>query len=73
MGDDIVRDSTKIKDGNGNIKRDGVGNRPLSAFNRIGLAKMLDFGTVPSYNVHDKIMSIVSEIRNKLTELEGII
>jgi len=73
VGDDIVRDSTKIKDGNGNIKRDGVGNRPLSAFNRIGLAKMLDFEVVPSYNIHDKIMSIVSEIRNKLTELEGIV
>lgn len=44
-----------------------------STFNRIGLAKMLDFGTIPSYNNHDKIVSLITEIRNKLTEMEGLI
>lgn len=73
VGDDIVRDSTKIKNSSGAVIRDGVGNRPLSAFNRIGLAKMLDFGAVPSYNNHDKIVSLITEIRNKLSELEGLI
>ena len=34
---------------------------------------MLDFEVHPEYNEHDKIMSIVSEIRNKLDELEGVI
>lgn len=33
---------------------------------------MLDFGPVPSYNNHDKIISLISDIRNKLTELEGL-
>lgn len=73
VGDDIVRDSTRIKDASGNVKRDGVGNRPLSAFNRIGLAKMLDFGATPSYNNHDKCVSLITEIRDKLKELEGLI
>lgn len=73
VGDDVVRDSTRIKDSNGNVKRDGVANRSLNAFNRIGLAKMLDFEVQPSYNVHEKIMSIITEIRNKLAELEGVI
>ena len=72
VGDDIVRDSTKIKNSSGAVIRDGVGNRPLSAFNRIGLAKMLDFGAVPTYNNHDKIVSLINEIRSKLSELEGL-
>lgn len=72
VGDDIVRDSTRIKNSSGTVIRDGVANRPLSAFNRIGLAEMLDFGPVPSYNNHDKIISLISDIRNKLNELEGL-
>lgn len=73
VGDDIVRDSTRIKNSSGQIIRDGVASRTLSAFNRIGLAKMLDFEVHPEYNEHDKIMSIISDIRNKLNELEGVI
>lgn len=73
IGDDIVRDSTRYKNSSGEYVRDGVGNRSINAFNRVGLAKMLDFGESPSYNDHDKIMSILGEIRNKLSELEGLI
>lgn len=73
IGDDVVRDSTKIKNSSGTVIRDGVGNRPLSAFNRIGLAKMLDFQITGNYNNHGRIMTILDEIRNKLTEMEGLI
>ena len=73
VGDNIVRDSTRYKDSKGNYVRNGPANRALSAFNRIGLAKMLDFTVQPQYNNHDKIMSIIAEIRNKLTELEGAV
>ena len=31
------------------------------------------FTVQPQYNNHDKIMSIIAEIRNKLTELEGAV
>ena len=73
VGNDQVRDSTKIKDGKGGYKRDGVAYRSIKDFSRIGLCKLLDFGQFPEYNEHDKIMSIIAEIRNKLTELEGVI
>ena len=73
VGDNIVRDSTRYKNSKGEYVRNGPGNRALSAFNRIGLAKMLDFEVKPEYNNHDKIMSIVNDIRNKLTELEGLV
>lgn len=73
IGNNTVRDSTKIKNSKGDYIRDGVGNRPLSAFNRIGLAKMLAFEDIPDYNDHDRIVSLLQEIRNKLTELEELI
>lgn len=73
VGDNTVRDSTKIKSSSGTYIRDGVGNRPLSAFNRIGLAQMLDFGVVPEYNEHDKRLAIIKELRTKLDELEGMV
>lgn len=73
VGNDIVRDSTRYKGSDGTYIRDGIGNRKLSAFNRIGLCKMLDFSVHPAYNEHDRIMSIIAEIRNKLSELEGVI
>ena len=73
VGDNIVRDSTRIKDSTGKVIRDGVANRNLSAFNRIGLCKLLDFGTDSSYNNDDKIKAVLSDIRNKLTELEGLL
>lgn len=73
IGNDQVRDSTKIKDGKGGYKRDGVGTRSIKDFQRIGLAKMLDFEGKETYNEHDKIISIIADIRNKLNELEGVI
>lgn len=73
VGNDIVRDSTRYKDSKGNYIRDGVANRNLSAFNRIGLAKMLDFNNEIQYNNHDEMIKIISEIRNKLNELERMV
>lgn len=73
VGNETVRDSTKIKNSSGQYIRDGVGNRPMSAFNRIGLAEMLDFGTVPEYNEREKQLAIIKVIRGKLDELEGMI
>ena len=73
VGNNTVRDSTRYKGSDGSYIRDGVGNRNLSAFNRIGLAKMLDFGVTPEYNNHDKCVSLINEIRNKLDELERMV
>lgn len=73
VGDNIVRDSTRYKGSDGKYVRDGVGDRNISAFNRIGLAKMLDFTGVPDYNDRDKIVTIISDIRNKLDELERMV
>ena len=73
VGDNIVRDSTRYKGSDGKYIRDGVGNRNISAFNRIGLAKMLDYSIVPEYNNHDKCITLIAEIRNKLDELERMV
>ena len=73
VGNDIVRDSTRYKDSKGNYVRDGVANRAFSAFNRIGLAKMLDFNTQVSYNNHEEMIKIISEIRNNLNLLERMV
>ena len=73
VGNDQVRDSTKIKDGKGGYKRDGVAYRSIKDFSRIGLCKVLDFEEKPSYNDHDRIINIIAEIRNKLNELERVI
>ena len=43
IGNNTVRDSTKIKNASGQIIRDGVGNRSLNSFQKIGLPSMLDF------------------------------
>ena len=45
----------------------------MSAFNRIGLCKVLDFGNVPEYNDKEKMLQIVTEMQSKLKELEGLI
>lgn len=73
VGDNIVRDSTRYKDGSGKYVRDGVANRALSAFNRIGLAKMLDFGATPQYNKHDEIIKYLGEIRQILDKVERMV
>ena len=72
VGDNIVRDSTRYKNSDGTYARNGVGNRKLSAFNRIGLPKMLDFEGVPEYNTREKCLALISEIRGRLDELEGL-
>ena len=72
VSDSIVRDSTRYKDSEGNYIRDGIADRSINAFNRFGLCNLLDFGTLPEYN--DKgARSIITEIRAKLDELEGIL
>ena len=43
VGDDLVRDSTKIKNASGKVTRDGVGTRSIKSFQKIGLPSMLDF------------------------------
>lgn len=73
VGNNIVRDSTRYKGSDGTYIRDGVADRALSAFNRIGLAKMLDFQEIPEYNEHDKIVTIINDIRNRLNELERMV
>ena len=73
VGNNIVRDSTRYKDSSGKYIRDGVADRALSAFNRIGLPKMLDFGGNVEYNNHDKCITLIAEIRNKLDELERMV
>lgn len=73
IGNNVVRDSTRYKGSDGKYIRDGVADRALSAFNRIGLPKMLDFGGTVEYNDHDKIVSLIAEIRNKLAELERMV
>ena len=73
IGNNIVRDSTRYKGSDGKYVRDGVADRNISAFNRIGLCKLLDFGQIPEYNNHDKCMSIMAEIRNLLSELERLV
>jgi len=70
VGGDIVRDSTRWKNSSGEYVRDGVADRALSAFNRIGLCKYLDFGTESSYNDSAGVAQIISEIRDRLNELE---
>lgn len=72
VGDNVVRDSTRYKDGTGKYIRDGVADRALSAFNRIGLCKLLDYGIVDKYN-EEGARSIISEIRAKLDLLEGLL
>ena len=70
VGGDIVRDSTRWKNSSGEYVRDGVADRALSAFNRIGLCKYLDFGTKSDYNDPAGVAQIISEIRDRLNELE---
>lgn len=73
VGNNTVRDSTRYKNSSGQYVRDGVGDRNISAFNRIGLAEMLDFNKEIQYNNHDEMIKIISEIRNKLNVLERMV
>ena len=73
VGNDIVRDSTRYKNSSGTYVRNGVANRALSAFNRIGLCKYLEFSTSSGYNDHDEIITIINDIRNKLNDIERMV
>ena len=73
IGNDIVRDSTRYKNSSGQYIRDGVADRALSAFNRIGLCKYLDFDTKSSYNDHAGLIQIIAAIRDRLNELERMV
>ena len=73
VGNNIVRDSTRYKDSSGKIIRDGVANRSLSAFNRIGLCKLLDFEADVDYTNHDNIITIIENIRDQLNQLERMV
>ncbi len=73
VGNETVRDSTRYKNSSGQYIRDGVADRSLNAFNRIGLCKLLDFGTDSSYNETAGIVTLISEIREKLNEMERMV
>lgn len=73
VGNEKVRDSTRYKNSSGEYIRDGVADRALSAFNRIGLCLYLDFSTKPAYTDYDGIMNIITDIRNKLNDLERMV
>lgn len=67
VGDEKTRDSTKISG-----KRDGVGYRPLSDWNRIGLCKYIDYNDIYKDN-KDKSLEIINLFRKLLDELERMV
>ena len=73
VGGETVRDSTRWKNSSGEYVRDGVADRALSAFNRIGLCKYLDFDTKSDYNDSAGVAEILNDIRIKLNELERMV
>ena len=68
VGDNLTRDSTRNTKG-----RDGVGYRPLSDWNMVGLCKYLDYESTNKDNDSDRMMAIINSIRTELTELERMI
>ena len=70
VGNGIVRDSTRYKDSTGTYVRDGVGDRSVKAFNRIGLASCLDFSLSPDYDIYNACVTDIENIRNTLNTLE---
>ena len=73
VGQSTVRDSTRYKNSAGEYVRNGPGNRALSAFNIIGLPKMLDFGGNDEYNENVTIKDLFTEIRGMLDTLERMV
>ena len=73
VGNNIVRDSTRYKNSSGEYVRNGPGNRALSAFNMIGLPKMLDFGGNAEYNENVTIRDLFRDIRGMLDTLERMV
>ena len=73
IGNDKVRDSTKIKNASGQVTRDGVGTRPLKSFQKIGLPSMLDFdGEYTIINVEVDREQLV-KVYSMLTEINSMI
>lgn len=75
IGNDLVRDSTKIKNASGQITRDGVGTRPLKQFQKIGLPTMLDFGsTTNKINIEvdrEAIVNLYNSLNDALNMVKG--
>ena len=69
VGNDQVRDSTRST----KPKRDGVGYRPLSDFNMVGICKYLDYESNNKDNTHDKIISLINSIRAELDRIERMV
>lgn len=68
VGDNTTRDSTTIAG-----KRNGVGYRPLSDWNRVGLCKYLDYEISNKDNNTERYMEIISYFRGLLDELERMV
>ena len=75
IGNDTVRDSTKIKNASGQVIRDGVGTRPIKQFQKIGLCKLLDYaGTNPIINIEvnrDEINEVYKSLQSSIKIIEG--
>jgi len=75
IGNDQVRDSTKIKNASGQVIRDGVGTRPLKQFQKIGLPMMLDFGgTSHKINIEvdrESIVELYDNLQSALVLIKG--
>lgn len=72
-GNNIVRDSTRST----KTKRDGVGSRPLSDFNRVTLFVGLDYGLSTDYNNPvdnpvDNLLKSITVIRKELERMEQV-
>lgn len=65
-GNNIVRDSTRST----KTKRDGVGDRPLTDFNRISLFSGLDYGVKQSTNeLIEKLFEEIDTLKSKIREI----
>ena len=75
IGNNTVKDSTKIKNASGQVIRDGVGTRPLSNFQKIGLCKYLDFdGTNPKLKIEidrDEVNDVYKSLSASIKLVEG--
>lgn len=75
VGDNTVRDSTKIKNASGTVIRDGVGSRPLKNFQKIGLPSMLDFpGTSDKIKIEadrEEVVKAFDYIQSVYNLIEG--
>lgn len=68
VGNDETRDSTRNSKG-----RDGVGYRPLTDWNRIGLCKYIDYNVNNEHNNIERCVEIINYFRSLLDELERMI